>query len=399
MPAPSSTILLRKTALSFLAAITLAATLTAGLWPFRFHPPNEVKWLPGQPGLWFGDYGTAFSDGEFTPPMVVSGSGASVEFWIKPAVSEDSATLLAFYTPANPQQFHIQQSLDDLFILRDIPAGRGKWKTSYVSVDSVFRKDKPMHVLISSGAGGTRVYLNGPLVRVAPSLHIQPSDFSGRLVVANSPLGNHTWGGLMRGLAFYAREISPDEAAAHFREDASPGWIGNSEVHDAVVFYAFAEGTGRQIANSAPTGQPGLFLPADYRILHQAFLTPFWKEFRPNQSYVEDLVLNIAGFVPLGVAACAILVYLVPVSRPVLWSTLFALAVSLTIEVLQGFIPTRLSGTTDLITNTLGGFLGARLMLASPVQAFARHLGFQKLAPAASGFSAADPSANDRSAN
>jgi glycopeptide antibiotics resistance protein len=77
--------------------------------------------------------------------------------------------------------------------------------------------------------------------------------------------------------------------------------------------------------------------------------------------YVIDVLLNIPGFIPLGFILC---VYLSLVRTP--WNAILSAALaggilSFVIEVLQAYIPQRISGTTDIITNTLGTVLGAVL--------------------------------------
>lgn len=96
-------------------------------------------------------------------------------------------------------------------------------------------------------------------------------------------------------------------------------------------------------------------------ILHEKFLEPTWEEFSPNRSYWKSVGINIVGFIPLGFFFCAYLTMAGQMSRPALVTVFIGAAVSLTIEVLQAYLPTRDSGMTDLITNTLGTGLGAML--------------------------------------
>jgi glycopeptide antibiotics resistance protein len=97
-------------------------------------------------------------------------------------------------------------------------------------------------------------------------------------------------------------------------------------------------------------------------ILDQAFLRPFWVEYYPARGYWEGVVLiNVIGFIPFGFLFCAYFSLNGRITKPALVTILLGFAVSLTIECLQALLPTRDSGTTDLITNTLGTCIGVWL--------------------------------------
>jgi glycopeptide antibiotics resistance protein len=128
--------------------------------------------------------------------------------------------------------------------------------------------------------------------------------------------------------------------------------------------YLFNERAGSVVHDATHHGLD-LYIPRRFSLLHQQFLKPFWKEFRPTRSFLIDVLVNIAGFIPLGIVFFAYWSSVRPIKHPALVTVVFGFAVSLTIEVLQSYLPTRDSGTNDLITNTLGTFLGVRLVAAA----------------------------------
>jgi glycopeptide antibiotics resistance protein len=110
-----------------------------------------------------------------------------------------------------------------------------------------------------------------------------------------------------------------------------------------------------------------LHIPERYFVLHAPFLKLPWDEFQLSWSYCKNVLINIGGFVPLGFFFCAYFSSVRRLDRAVLATIVLGGVVSFAIEVLQAYLPTRDSGVTDIITNTLGTAVGATLFGCSAV--------------------------------
>ena len=130
----------------------------------------------------------------------------------------------------------------------------------------------------------------------------------------------------------------------------------------AYVSYNFSEGRGKEVKDLGMSGQP-LEIPAIFRIPHKTFLKPIRDEWR-SPSYFWDVLVNVIGFVPFGIALGGYLRFKRGACSSILLVTMAGGIFSLLIETTQWLIPTRASGQTDIVTNTTGALIGAVLVSA-----------------------------------
>jgi hypothetical protein len=357
---------MQKKVLELVCAAVLIIILIAGLWPFHA-PKNQVSWLGNSNGLHFGQYGVVLSSGASGFAGSKDSASCSVEIWVQPDHSDVGGTILAFYKPEDRIiAFSVHQSVDDLFLQRVIVYQRRPKKSKFY-IGQVFRKNNPLFVTITSSAQSTLVYLNGILVRTAPPFGLSSEDLSSQLFVGNHPLVEDGWQGQLKGLAIYNRALTDNQVLQHYN-----AWRTNQNAEikseGPTELYLFNEGSG-SIVHNQMNSENDLRIPGHFFVLHAPFLERPWDEFQPSWSYWKNVLINIAGFVPLGFFFCAYLVSVRRLNRAVLATILLGAAISLTIEVLQAFLPTRDSGMTDLITNTLGTVIGTALYSSKSVQA------------------------------
>ena len=353
--------------------LVLATTFAAGLWPFSFRERNNVFWNEKGSGLHFGDPGMAVSERAFRG---LTGDGRSIELWIEPDLSWEASTILSFYVPKTRPVLQVRQSGDDLVFTSARGIGDNPSKPKNVFVDHAFHHDEPVLITLCSSADGLEIYVNAVLKKSISGMRIRGEDFQGKLILGNAPYGNLSWKGEFRGLAFYDHALT----ANAIKEDYATWQRNRADIarRNPSTLYLFAEGKGERIRNRGETGSD-LVVPANYTIPEPGFLIPFWKEYTPTGAYVKDLVINVFGLVPLGF--CFVALFARTKGRKRSWRYVIVLGffVSLIIELIQAYMPTRFSGTTDLITNTAGTALGAWFYLNSYTQRWLGRWGLLKV--------------------
>jgi hypothetical protein len=372
IPSPKrfwSTTKLRVICLSMWLAILMAT-----LWPFDPLPSNEVNWLPGTNGVHFGRHGIVTSAGAFRREAARDTQSSSVEILLRAGTETEVHTFLGFYAPGDLLPFELRQYGDGLLIFRRSRDGQNRVNSAEIDVEHVFHHGQFTMIAITSGARGTEVYLNGELAQTAPGYHIFPSNFSGQLLLGAAPINYDAWSGDVRELAFYSRELSAAQVRQHFSEASRTVTQIADTSENTLAEYLFNEGAGTIVHDRISSG-PNLEIAKHFQVPYKWFLAPPWKEITPLWIYVDDIVRNVVGFVPLGMLLYLYLLRVHGKRRAILEAIVLVGLTSLGIEILQWFIPQRDSGITDIITNTSGTGLGVLLLQPRPIRVMLETLG------------------------
>lgn len=353
----SKTSQVRNWILAITCAAILAGILVAGLWPFHA-ARNQVYEVANGGGMWFGRHGTVLSTGAFKAQDVGDDDPCDIDIGLTPATTWDRNTILSFYAGNRGTPLSLHQSNRDLLIESQRRGARPESSLTKLYVLRVFRGHRKVFIAITSDGHETSVYVNGVLAAVSRTFAFSSKDLAGRLIVANSPLRDDSWSGLIRELAIYKGFLSQRAALRRYRTWAESGRPAATQSARPLAVYLFDQPVGPVIRNQTGEG-PDLSIPKRFTVLDHIFLEQPRSEYKYGQDSLKNIVINIAGFVPLGFIFCAYFSLVRRSRHAIGMSIIVGAAVSVTIEVLQAFLPTRFSGMTDIFTNTVGTAVGA----------------------------------------
>ena len=365
-----------KSRLGILCGVACIVILVSTLWPFHPFPSNHVEWIPEANGIQLGIPGVVLSRKPLNAATGASKQPCSLELLVRPVDTFFVYAIMGFYESRSARQLLVRQWTDGLLVRHQIPTSGGRVETPKFEVLHAFSRGKLRLVTITSSPSGTIVYLDGVRAKTFPDFVVSLEELSGEIVLGTSAVDYDPWPGEIRGLAIYSKELTSAEAFHHYQSWIEGEKTGPPDLNGAIARYAFTERAGRVI-HSAVSGGADLEIPKRFVIPHKVLLQYPWKEYEPNWNYVNDLLRNISGFIPLGIVLCAYLSLTQYYRNLVLFATLLGGTLSFVIEVLQAYIPQRSSGMTDIVTNTLGALLGALLWKSRVVNAILARRGFR----------------------
>ena len=349
-----------------LITVAMAAGLViVGLWPFDFRPPNHVSWLKDRAGISFQPDGVAYD----LEPTDWSARGKqdlpaafTMELWLEPGhvPPTDLFDILTIDDGNSPPPVMLFQWKTELLLrVRDRASHR---EFREVGPSGFLAEQTPRFITITVTPAGTTFYSNGALLKNYPNFTVANSQLNGRLILGNAAAGKHPWTGNLFGLAFYSRALAASEVAQHCAL-----WTNNQTDQltaepGLTALYRFGEGNG-QWANDLSANRHRLLIPAQYTVLQKRVLELPWGPDPIEWSDLDDVAINILGFVPFGFMAYRYRRLARPDirNRNIVWAICVGAIISLAIELIQVWLPNRTSSATDLFCNTLGTFLGALL--------------------------------------
>jgi VanZ family protein len=330
-----------------------------GLWPFNFRPRNRFQWLANG-GISFENYGQGYSRSQWNrDDSTDPAAGFTIELWVRSRERNyhDVSGLLSI-GDSLPECFAIAQSGPDVMVRGQFQDATHSLAVRRFYIDDAFPETRPRFITVASGPQGTELYLDGIPKRKVP-FTLTKKNSTGTILLGHNFAGHEPWVGELLGLAIYQSARTTAEVSEDYSAWEQKNTAELMKRPRIAALYLFDEGSGNIIHNRAGDA-PDIVIPERFSLLHKTFLD-FPSHLNRASLDLPDIVINIIGFVPFGFFACLFFVRAKQAgpSRAILLTLIMGAITSLTIELLQAFLPTRESSLLDLINNTLGTLVGA----------------------------------------
>jgi len=361
----------RKNRLKLLVGLVIAiffGVLFFGLKPKDFTFTNGANWISERPGIRFSKYGIAYTDPfvESIEEGISELNGFSIIIAFKPESFHEEGFnfILSIHNGKNCDQLLVGQWRSYIIVMNgdDYP---NKRKTPRIAANIFSLTPRKIILTISTGKEGTKVYVGSQLVKTNSDLILRlPKGDKTRLVLGNSVYGKHSWNGEIYGLAFYDFPLNAHETVFQTKRWYKEKDLSFAKKNKPVVLYLFDEGAGIRAFDHGE-GKLHLEIPPRMQALEKIILSPPWIGLKLNRKFFIDIIVNFIGFIPLGfvIAATLIEINVTSKKRVVLMTVALCFIISLTIEIVQAWVPSRISSMADLAFNTSGALIGAVIYL------------------------------------
>jgi len=230
----------------------------------------------------------------------------------------------------------------------------GTQPPTQVRVNKPFERKTKVWIAVVCDGLHLSTYLDGE-----KKIEVSTEEFDNSSWTPASPLvlgcgtnGKFPWNGTIYEMAVIDRAATHDEMRDPFMF---------LQTSSAVLHYTFNEGVGRVVADHGKMEPADLTVPEKFQPAVRPVLVSPQSYWLPAPMH-WDVIGNIIGFIPLGILLAAVLAKRGVAPSIVIVITLFATCgFSTALELLQAYLPARWSSTTDVLTNTFGGGLGALL--------------------------------------
>jgi len=273
-------------------------------------------------------------------------------------------SILTLYDGELPENLMIGQWRTDLVLRTPSRDAQGRRTFREFAVDAGLYPRVRRFLGMAAGPEGTTFYVDGVRAKTFPRLVLRPETLHGRILLGDAPQGDRRWAGKMFGAAIFNRTLTATEMSRHYQlwEDGRARQLSVETGLSALYF--LGERSGNTVPDHSPSRNP-LLIPEYYRVMRKTILVTPWEDPHPYFSDTGDVLINVLGFIPFGFFFYIYRDQTRPggwVRNAVVTVTLSGL-ISLTIELIQVYLPTRSSSLTDLVCNIAGSLIGAVIAL------------------------------------